>query len=192
MDASIGKMLDSLEEKKILDDTIIVFFSDNGGSGGADNSPLRGKKGTMWEGGNRVQCIVRWPGGNIPAGAVNDEFLTSLELFPSFAAAAEIPIAEDLVMDGFDWWPVLQDGKESPRTEMFWKRRNLIGARVGNWKWVDMDGKSGGLFDLSVDLGETNDLSETRPEILTMVKARYKNWLAEMEAAEPRGPFRDF
>lgn len=75
---------------------------------------------------------------------------------------------------------------------MFWQRKKLIGARVGKWKWVDMGGESGGLFDLDADIGETKDLAGERPEVLEMVKGRYANWLAEMEAAEPRGPFRDF
>jgi arylsulfatase A-like enzyme len=88
MDAAIGKMLALLDEKKILDNTIVIFFSDNGGSGGADNAPLRGRKSQTWEGGIRVPCLIRWPGGSVPAGLVNDEFLTSLELFPSFAAAS--------------------------------------------------------------------------------------------------------
>ncbi|WP_037251312.1 sulfatase family protein [Rhodopirellula europaea] len=191
MDAAIGEMLDRLEAKQMLEDTIVVFFSDNGGSGGADNSPLRGHKAQTWEGGIRVPCIVRWPAGKIPAGAVNDEFLTSLELLPSFASAAGLEPPADIVLDGFDWWPTLRDESASPRNEMFWKRRDQIGARVGQWKWVQM-GKQGGLFNLANDMAETHDLSESRPEILAMVKGRYANWLREMEAAEPRGPFRDF
>ncbi len=87
MDAAIGKMIDLLAKKQILDNTIVVFFSDNGGSGGADNAPLKGHKSQTWEGGIRVPCLVRWPQGNVPAGAINDAFLTSMELFPSFAAA---------------------------------------------------------------------------------------------------------
>lgn len=102
MDASIGKMMDALEEKGQLDNTIIVFFSDNGGSGGADNSPLRGKKGQTWEGGVRVPCLIRWPAGDIPAGEVNGEFLTSMELFPSFAAAAGALVRDDVPLDGYD------------------------------------------------------------------------------------------
>jgi arylsulfatase A-like enzyme len=178
--------------KKVLDNTIVVFLSDNGGSGGADNAPLRGHKSQTWEGGIRVHCLIRWPEGNIPAGSVNDELLTSLELFPSFASAAGAALPEDVPLDGYDWWSTVKGETKSPRTEMFWKRKNLIGARVGKWKWVDMGGKSGGLFDLAADIGEKNDLSAKRPEILKMVKDRYANWLAEMEAAEPRGPFRDF
>ncbi len=192
MDASISKMLALLEEKQILDKTIVIFLSDNGGSGGADNSPLRGHKSQMWEGGIRVPCLIRWPGGNVPADSVNDQFLTSLELFPSLASAARATLPENVVLDGYDWWPTIRGKTKSPRQVMFWKRKNLIGARIGKWKWVDMGGESGGLFDLDADIGEENDLSKKMPKVLKMVKARYVNWLVEMEAAEPRGPFRDF
>ncbi|QDT05971.1 Arylsulfatase [Rubripirellula lacrimiformis] len=191
MDAAIGEMLDVLEQRQILDNTIVVFFSDNGGSGGADNSPLRGHKAQTWEGGIRVPCIVRWPAGDVTAGVVNDELLTSLELLPSFASAAGAELPADVVLDGFDWWPTIRGQTPSPRKEMFWKRRDQIGARVGRWKWVKM-GNDTGLYDLSTDIAEKNDLSESRPEILAMVQDRYAHWLAEMDAAEPRGPFRDF
>lgn len=193
MDASIGKMLDLLEEKGIADNTIVLFFSDNGGSGGADNGPLRGRKGQMWEGGNRVLSLVRWTAGEVPAGQVNDAFLSSLEIFPSLAAATGAALPEGVTIDGYDWWDTLRGKQESPRTEMFWKRRGLLGARVGNWKWVDMAGQSGGLFDLSVDIGEKRDLSEEKPEVLKKVKAKFAAWLQEtMVEAEPRGPFKDY
>jgi len=191
MDASIGKFIDTLEQKKILDDTIVIFFSDNGGSGGADNAPLHGHKGQTWEGGIRVPCIVRRPNGGIKPGTVNDEFLTSLELFPSISVAAGVDLPNDLILDGFDWWPTLRGETPSPRKEMFWKRRDFLGARIGKWKWVSM-GKNGGLFDLEADIEEQHDLSISHPEVLTMVKQRYANWLNEMEASEPRGPFRDY
>lgn len=191
MDASIGRMLDVLQDKGILDNTIVIFLSDNGGGGGADNTPLKGRKSQTWEGGIRVPCLVRWPGGQVPAGAVNDAFLTSLEIVPSLAAATGSPLPH-VALDGFNWWDVICGKARSPRREMFWKRKDLIAARVDNWKWVDMGGEAGGLFDLSTDIGETQDLSSVRPDVLKMVKARYARWLAEMEAAEPRGPFRDF
>ena len=191
MDAAITEMLDVLEKKQILDNTIVIFLSDNGGSGGADNSPLRGRKAQTWEGGIRVPCIVRWPAGAVKAGSVNDEFLSSLELMPSLAVAAGAKLRAGVTLDGYDWWSTIRGQTTSPRKEMFWKRRDQIGARVGNWKWVVM-GDSGGLFNLKTDIAEKNDLSEARPDILAKVKARYANWLREMEAAEPRGPFRDF
>ena len=192
MDAAIGKMLDILEEKQVLDNTIVIFFSDNGGSGGADNAPLRGHKTQMWEGGIRVPCIVRWPGGDIKAGCINDEFLSSLEILPSLANAAGADLPTNVILDGFDWWSTIRGKQSSQRKEMFWKRKNVAGARVGKWKWVDMGNNEGGLFDLEADISETHDLSDERPEILKMVKGRYANWLHTMEAATPRGPFRDF
>ena len=99
---------------------------------------------------------------------------------------------DDLTLDGFDWWATLRGEQESPRQEMFWKRRDQIAARVGKWKWVDMGHGAGGLFDLENDLSESNDLSRERPEVLKMIKSRYENWLQEMLDAAPRGPFRDF
>ena len=89
MDHSIKQMLQLLDERNVLDDTIVIFLSDNGGSGGADNFPLRGNKGQTWEGGVRVPCLIRWPNGGVPAGAVNHAFLTSLEILPSLAAATQ-------------------------------------------------------------------------------------------------------
>ncbi|MEM9586446.1 MAG: sulfatase-like hydrolase/transferase [Planctomycetota bacterium] len=192
MDESIGKLLGCLEDRDQLDETIVIFLSDNGGGGGADNSPLRGKKSTLWEGGVRVPCLIRWPGGNVPADAVNDQLLTSLEVFPSLLSAAGITAPEGLQLDGFSWWPVLKGEIESPRTTMFWKRADRRAARVGSWKWVDMPGKGGGLFDLRDDIGEQRDLSGERPSVLRRVQEAYAKWEAEMEAVEPRGPFRDF
>ncbi len=192
MDASIGKMLDLLEDRGVADNTIVIFFSDNGGSGGADNSPLRGSKSTMWEGGIRVCCLVKWPEGGVPSGAVNEEFLTSLELFPSLCKAAGAKLPEDVTFDGFDWWPVLRGEKPSSRNTMFWKRKDLLAARVGDWKWVEMRGKGSGLFHLKSDPGEAQDLSEKHPEKLAELQQAFQDWLKEMDKAEPRGPFRDF
>jgi len=192
MDASIGKLLERLEQKKILGDTIVIFFSDNGGSGGADNAPLRGHKGQTWEGGIRVPCLVRWPAGGIPAGKVCDELLSSLELLPSLAAVTGANVPEELILDGFDWWSTLRGETDSPRKEIFWKRRATRAARVDNWKWVDMGEGKGGLYDLAADPSETTDLSTKHPQQLKKVRARYQAWMKDMEAAEPRGPFRDY
>jgi arylsulfatase A-like enzyme len=190
MDRSIGEVLKALDEGGVAENTIVIFLSDNGGSGNGGNEPLKGSKSTMWEGGLRVPFLMRWP-GHLPAGVVSDEFLTSLEIVPTLLSATGTDAPENVVFDGFDLVPVLNGEKKSPRTTMFWQRRSDKAARVGNWKWVD-SAKGSGLFDLSNDLGETHDLSKEKPEILEMVKARFANWQKEMEEAEPRGPFRDY
>lgn len=190
MDAAIGKLLDLLDEYKIADNTIVIFFSDNGGGGAADNAPLRGRKGRMFEGGIRVPCIVQWP-DKIPAGTTTSEFITSLEIFPTLCAATGTAPPKGVKLDGFDMLPVLQGKKKSAREEMFWQRRLDKAARVGHWKWVESS-RGNGLFNLRTDFSEKHDLSNDRPEILKMMKARFANWKKEMEAADPRGPFRDY
>lgn len=190
MDDAVGELLQALKAAKLEDNTLVIFFSDNGGAGNGGNAPLRGAKGTMWEGGVRVPFIARWP-GRIPAGKVTDEFITSLELFPTFTKLAGVENPKGVVLDGFDMLPVLEGKAKSPRTEMYWERRSDRAARVGNWKWVDST-KGGGLFDLSTDIGEKHDLSKEKPEALAMVKARFDAWRKQMDEAEPHGPFRDY
>jgi len=190
MDTAIGKLLDLLDEYKIADNTIVIFFSDNGGGGAADNAPMRGRKGQMFEGGIRVPCIIRWP-GNIPANTTSDEFLTSLEIFPTLCTVTGAMPPKGLKLDGFDMMPVLQSKNKSPRKEMFWQRRLDKGARVDHWKWVESS-RGNGLFDLRTDLSEKHDLSKENPDVLKMIKARFADWKKQMNATEPRGPFRDY
>jgi arylsulfatase A-like enzyme len=190
MDDAIGAVLDLLDELGLADDTLVVFFSDNGGGGGADNTPLRGGKSQMFEGGLRVPFVARLP-GRIPAGRVSPEFLTSLELFPTFARLAGAELPDGVISDGFDMLPVLAGERPSPRTGMYWERRGDRAARVGQWKWVD-SARGGGLFDLAADIGERHDLSREKPDVLAHVKSRFAAWKQEMDAAEPRGPFRDY
>ncbi len=190
MDDAIGELLDCLDQYDIADDTIVIFFSDNGGGGGSDNAPLRGGKGQMFEGGNRVPCIVRYP-RQIPGGKSIDEFLTSLEIVPTLLTVARIDPPGGLVLDGYDMMPVLAKGESSPRRRMFWQRKDDKAARVGHWKWVESS-RGGGLFDLSSDIGERKDLSRDEPGKLDELKKAFSGWQAEMDAAEPRGPFRDY
>ena len=188
MDEAIGKVLQTIEKRGERGSTLVIFLSDNGGSGNGDNKPLRGHKSQMWEGGLRVPFVARWP-GRIPAGTVTDEFLTALELYPTLAAASGARVAAQ--MDGFDMLPVLAGQARSPRTEMFWQRRGDQAARVGQWKWVQ-SAAGQGLFDLSNDKAEARDLSQSHPDILARVKAQFQAWSGRMEASEPRGPFRDY
>ena len=87
--------------------------------------------------------------------------------------------------------PVLSGSAASPRTAMFWQRKDDRAARVGHWKWVASQ-QGGGLFDLSGDIGEQHDLSQERPDKLKEMQAHFDRWRRAMDAAEPRGPFRDY
>ncbi len=190
MDDAVGELLDTLDERGVRENTLIVFLSDNGGGGPADNSPLQGRKATMWEGGLRVPCIASWPAG-LPKGRVCSEFLTSLEILPTIVAAAGLQPPADVTLDGFDMLPALRGDEPSKRDAMFWQRRDDKAARVGHYKWIESE-KGEGLYDLSQDIGEKHDLSAERPEKLAELKAAFDAWRKDMDASEPRGPFRDY
>jgi arylsulfatase A-like enzyme len=190
MDNAIGHVLALIRELKQDDNTLVIFQSDNGGSGNGGNAPLRGAKSTLWEGGLRVPFVARWP-GKIPPGLVSDEFLTTLELMPTLAAAAGAKTPEGVALDGHDMLPVLAGRAPSLRTEMFWEFRGQKAARMGNYKWlVSQQGR--GLYDLSTDVGERDDLSQKLPDVAAKISARWAAWRGEMDAAEARGPFRDY
>ncbi len=190
MDEAIGQILGTLDRNGLADNTIVIFHSDNGGSGGGDNGPLRGGKGQMFEGGLRVPCIVRWP-GVIRGGSVCNEFLCTMDIFPMLCSAAGVRPPKGVVLDGFDMKPVLAGTQGSLRTQMCWKRQGDKAVRVGNYKWVE-SARASGLFDLSSDIGEQRDLSKEKSDVLATVKARFAAWEKQMAEAEPRGPFRDF
>ncbi len=186
LDTAIGAVLERLKDHGLEDNTLVIFTSDNGGG---DTGPLRGGKTQMFEGGHRVPMIARWP-GHIPKGTVHDDLTTTLEFFPTFLAAAGAP-PPAVKLDGFNLLPTLEGKAPCPRQEMFWESMNGRGARFQQWKWVDSK-TGGGLFDLSKDLGEKHDLSESEPKMRKEMEARWTAWKKEMDASEPRGPFRDY
>ncbi len=191
MDEAIGAILSRVRETGQENNTLVVFTSDNGGAGVSDNGPFRGRKGQLFEGGIRVPFVARWP-GKIPAGHTRDDFLSAMDLFPTFLAAAGAQTPQGVVMDGYNILPALEGRGESPRREMYWHRlsEDAKAARIGYWKWVESP-SGGGVFDLSVDTGEKNDLSVVRPEMKARLRDGWTRWKEEMDKAEPRGPFRD-
>ena len=190
MDDAIGEIFGKLRDLGLDDNTLVMFISDNGGDGAANNVPLRGKKAEMFEGGLRVPLIARWP-GRIPKAATCRDFAATTELFPTLLAAAGAAPPRGVTLDGFNLLPALQGRAASQRKEFFWQRQSDKAARVGQWKWVESR-RGSGLFDLSADIGEQKDLSAAQPGVLKMMKERWAAWRKEMDQSEPRGPFRDY
>jgi arylsulfatase A-like enzyme len=192
MDDAIGEIVELIRKQGQENNTLILFQSDNGGSGNGGNAPLKGSKSTLWEGGLRVPFLAHWP-GKIPAGRVSDELLTTLELLPTLAAAAGAgaKLPEGVTLDGYNMLPVLSGESPSPRKEMFWEFRGQKAARVGNYKWIESE-RANGLYDLSTDLGEKNDLTAAMPDLAADISTRWSNWRKLMDAADPRGPFRNY
>jgi arylsulfatase A len=121
---------------------------------------------------------------------VSDEFLTTLELLPTLAAAAGKEPPAGLALDGYNMLPILA-GLPSPRKEMFWEFRGQKAARIGNYKWLESR-QGAGLYDLASDIGEKNDLTEKMPQLAADISARWTQWRQQMDQTEPRGPFRDY
>ncbi len=191
MDNAIGNILQVIKDAGEENNTLVIFLSDNGGGGGSYNNPLRGGKSNFFEGGIRVPCIIKWP-AKISGDQVIDNFLSSLEIFPTILSATSIDKPNNLILDGFDMMPVLTgDNRNLERQEMYWEAREKIAARIGKWKMVDnVDAK--GLYDLSKDVSEETDLTDILPDKLAEINEKFNLWQAEMANAEPRGPFKDY
>lgn len=181
-------VLTELESLGLDERTLVVFTSDNGslgGDGGGSNAPLRGHKGTTWEGGMRVPAIARWP-GTIPAGARTDALASSLDLFPTFATLAGAELPTDRTLDGVDLAPLLSDPTTpSPRTGFaYYAMDDLHAVRDERWKLhVARDGQAvQELYDLRDDPAETGDVAAAHPEVVARLErsaARYRTELGD-------------
>jgi arylsulfatase A-like enzyme len=183
MDQAVGRILAALDEEGIADDTLVLFFSDNGGAayamGGADNVPLRGGKGETFEGGIRVVSVMRWPAA-IEAGTRMDSIMSVMDVFPTLAAAAGVEKGNVRKLDGRNLWPAIAEGRSIPRDDYLyfgsetpirgsfsltafddeWKlvqevRQGLLSAEVTNF-----------LFRIGEDPNEYNNLAEAHPEVV--------------------------
>ena len=179
MDQAIGRIMTALDKEGVADNTIILFFSDNGGFAnyGADNSPLRGGKLEAFEGGVRVTAVMRWP-DVLPANSVNDAVISVMDIFPTLAAATGVPTGTVKEIDGIDRWnAVLGKGDRWRGSPLVWTSNipvyNLFSYGVLNGKWklvqtVDHQRRSTSvetmLFDVDSDPNEKTDISAAHPD----------------------------
>jgi arylsulfatase A-like enzyme len=182
MDEGIGAVLEKLREYGIEEDTLVFFINDNGGptpANGSDNSPLRGTKGTMYEGGIRVPFMVQWP-GHLEGGRVYEHPVISLDILPTAAAAAGAELPKGREIDGVNLLPYLTGGKkEMPHEILFWRWGQRHAVRKGNLKLVEA-GNGSELFDLFSDVGESRNLSKESPELVKELEQAYNKWDSQM------------
>jgi len=177
MDLAIGAILNSLEVKGELDETLIVFFNDNGGRN--ENRPYRGGKGDTFEGGVRVPCIVRWP-GQVPANRSVDGMMHVVDLFPTLLTQGQGSLEQKLPLDGMDMWEVITGDKESPRTEVVHSLpgensdTGVMSIRQGSYKLVGRE-----MFDIDQDPAETRDLAAEHSEIYQTLRKRIQELAKE-------------
>ena len=195
MDQAIGRVLQTLEEEGIADNTIVLFFSDNGGAaysyGGANNAPLRGGKGETFEGGIRVVSLLRWP-AMLGSGQQFDQIMSVMDVFPTLAAAAGIEAGNTFELDGRNMWPAIAQGEAVPLEKplMFASEIPIYGsfkftAFDESWKLVQEVEQeqlsvtvTNYLFDISKDPNEYNNLASAYPEVVEQLSEVIHEWRA--------------
>ncbi|MEM9478281.1 MAG: sulfatase [Verrucomicrobiota bacterium] len=207
IDWSVGQVLESLAKNGLDDNTLVIFTCDNGpwlsyGNHGGSAGPLREGKGTTWEGGVRVPCIMRWP-GKIPAGSVCREPAMTIDLLPTIAALTDTPLPKRKI-DGNDIWSLISGQKDakSPGPYYFFWGTDLHAVRSGKWKYhfphayrsltgePGMDGLPGGytqaktdvaLYDLHEDIGKQKNIIEDHPDIAKKLRGLGENFAKKLE-----------
>jgi arylsulfatase A-like enzyme len=185
LDEGVGSILDALDRLGIAEQTLVIFLSDNGGHF-SSNGLLHGGKGNLLEGGIRVPLLARWT-GVLPAGAVFEQPVSSLDVVPTVLAAAGLE-ATGPALDGVDLLPYLRGERADPPHEaLFWRFRDQWAVRVGPLKPVHVQERpelpaTPRLYDLAADVGETRDLSAERPRQVEMLMQRFRSWERSLEA----------
>jgi arylsulfatase A len=180
MDWSVGQILAALDRHGLAKDTLVVFTNDNGGERLSRNDPLFHRKSTLWEGGIRVPCLMRWT-GHLPTGKVSGQMAITMDL--TATALAMAGAKPPRALDGINLLPILQ-GKAAPVTRTFFWRINQPGiaqkaVRAGKWKYFQ-EGENELLFDLSLDIGERTDLYYQNPEIAKTLRLQMQQWEQEV------------
>lgn len=195
MDIAIGKVLKSLDDLNITEETLVIFTSDNGPFGGVgDASPLRADKGHLYEGGIRVPLIVRWP-GKVEAGAVEETPVILTDLHPTILAATGLDLNSTIPNDGHNLLPLLKGKEKLKNRAVYWHypnfafhRDNRLGSaiREGDHKLIHFyDTDSVELYNLKNDISEKNDLSGKMPQLASRLKNKLKVWLQDSGAVMP-------
>jgi arylsulfatase A len=170
VDWGVGEVMRAVRELGLDQKTLVIFTSDNGGTRRGLNRPLRGHKGSTWEGGMRVPTIAWWP-GQIPAGTQTDAIAGMIDVLPTFAKLAGATLPEDRKLDGGDLWPLLAGvaDAQSPHEAFYYYRGlKLEAVRAGAWKLRLADGQ---LYHLDSDIAESTDVARDNPDEVRRLRA---------------------
>lgn len=187
MDDAVGKVLGAVRENGQEENTLIVFFSDNGGptkQTTSNNLPLRGFKATTWEGGVRIPFCMQWK-GKLPAGKMYEHPIIQLDLLPTALAAAGASVDPAWKLDGVNLLPYLSGEKsEKPHETLYWRFGDQWAVRHGDYKLVVGRDGSGQpeLYNLAADVSESKNLASEQPEKVKELQALFDKWNAEQAA----------
>ena len=197
LDVAIGNILQTIDDEGIRDNTIVLFFSDNGGSYGADNGEFRGRKGRVYEGGTRMPAVIRWP-GKIPSNVKSDQQMVVYDVFPTLVDALGISTKLNTPFDGESVWDALQSGKARPRkTDMIIGNATAYAVHSGEYKLVHSninetqgtDSELIELFKIYDDPNETTNVADKYPAVVkTLIgnSAFAADWVAKAPAQTNR------
>ncbi|MBK1829628.1 sulfatase [Verrucomicrobiaceae bacterium R5-34] len=193
LDNAVGKVIAALEKTNTLENTMIVFYSDNGGH--KPTQWLADKKGSLLEGGVRVPMVVSWPGVT-KGGTTCDVPVTSMDFFPTFVHAAGGSTTEITQLEGLDLEPLLQGAEKLDRDALFWHYphnrpdvKYYMGSTIlqGDWKlYVGHGVKADALFNLKDDPMEKNNLLKKHPELAGQLRGKLNGWLTKVSAKMPK------
>jgi arylsulfatase A-like enzyme len=184
LDDAVGSIIAQLEELGLMDNTILFFLSDNGGTTytkATDNHPLKGGKFTNFEGGLNIPFMMRWD-GMVDSGSTFTQPVIAMDVFATALDAAGIAPPTDRPLDGHSLIPFLKGEKEGKVHEgLFWRSGYSRAIRHGDWKLVaDLHSGSMALYDLASDPYEQHDLHDVRPDVVSTLLARYADWDGQM------------
>jgi arylsulfatase A len=186
MDKGVGEVMTELKKQGLAENTLVLFFSDNGANKNGNNGSLRGSKGSNWEGGHRVPCIARWP-GRIKAGSKNDDLAISLDVMPTLLDAAGVAVPKGHKLDGVSLLPTLTGQKPLGDRQLVWNGQAI---RDGQWKLV-VNGKGSkgtGLYDLSKDIGEKTNLAASEQDRVSTMRAALEAWKTDVANGATQQP----
>ncbi len=172
IDWNVGRILKKLDDLKLADNTIVIYFSDNGPNSWRWNGGMKGRKGSTDEGGVRAPLLIRWP-GHIPKGTKIPQIAGAIDLLPTLADLAEIPVQSKKPLDGVSLKPLLLGTRDNwPDRMIFshWNRK--VSVRTQKFR-LDNNGQ---LFDLAKDLGQAQNIAGEYPEVAKRLNAAMKQW----------------
>lgn len=182
LDDSVGQIMAELRRLNLDENTLVLFTSDNGPARGIA-TPLRGKKGSTFEGGVRVPTIAHWP-GRIPPGSSSDAITSTMDLLPTLAHLANTKPPPDRILDGHNIWPILSGTPDAktPYDAFFHYRRDVLeSVRSGPWKLhLTADHGQPALFNLDTDISETTNLISTHPDVVVRLEALLESARADL------------
>ena len=194
VDTSVGRIMATLDELNLSEKTLVIFSSDNGGTRVSINRPLRGVKGSLYEGGVRVPTCMKWP-EVIEAGSRSATPITSVDFLPTFAELAGVSLPTAQPVDGESFVPLLRGQRALSNRPIFWhyplyltgRASPASAIRKGDWKLIEYfeDGRLE-LYNLATDVSESRNLADAEPSVARELHEELRTWRKATNAVEPR------